>query len=81
MKGNNSSGFSTSSSNYNQFQMTGKISASGNIMSLLYENDFERRKCRWIIPKKIFSKTVVSEMAVSHGCNLKVCFSPFLQIL
>ena len=43
MKGNNSNGFSTSSSKYNQFQMTGKISASGNIMSLLYENDFERR--------------------------------------
>ena len=43
MKGNNSSGFSTSSSNYNQFQMTGKISASGNIMSLLYENDFEEQ--------------------------------------
>ena len=40
MKGNNSNGFSTSSSNSNQFQMTGKISASGNIMSLLY-NDFE----------------------------------------
>ena len=41
MKGNNSSGFSTSSSNYNQFQMTGKISASGNIMSLLYDDNFE----------------------------------------
>ena len=41
MKGNNSSGFSTSTSNYNQFKMTGKISASGNIMSLLYEDDFE----------------------------------------
>ena len=41
MKGNNSNGFSTSSSNYNQFQMTGKISASGNIMSLLYNDDFE----------------------------------------
>ena len=43
MKGNNSGGFSTSSSNYNQFQMTGKISASGNIMSLLYDDNFERK--------------------------------------
>ena len=43
MKGNNSNGFSTSSSNYNQFQMTGKISASGNIMSLLYDDNFERK--------------------------------------
>ena len=41
MKGNNSNGFSTSNSSYNQFQMTGKIGASGNIMSLLYDNDFE----------------------------------------
>ena len=41
MKGNNNNGFSTKNSNYNQFQMTGKISASGNIMSLLYEDDFE----------------------------------------
>ena len=41
MKGNNSSGFSTSNSNYNQFKMTGKISASGNIMSLLYDDNFE----------------------------------------
>ena len=43
MKGNNSGGFSTSSSKYNQFQMTGKISASGNIMSLLYDDNFERK--------------------------------------
>ena len=43
MKGNNSSGFSTSSSKYNQFQMTGKISSSGNIMSLLYEDNFEEQ--------------------------------------
>ena len=41
MKGNNSNSFSTSFSSYNQFQMTGKIGASGNIMSLLYEDDFE----------------------------------------
>ena len=41
MKGNNSNGFSTSGSSYNQFQMTGKIGASGNIMSLLYDDDFE----------------------------------------
>ena len=43
IKGNNSGGFSTSSRNYNQFQMTGKISASGNIMSLLYEDNFEEQ--------------------------------------
>ena len=41
MKGNNSNGFSTSNSSYNTFNMSGKISASGNIMSLLYEDDFE----------------------------------------
>ena len=41
MKGNNSNGFSISGSSYNQFEMTGKIGASGNIMSLLYEDDFE----------------------------------------
>ena len=41
MKGNNINGFSTSNSSYNQFQMTGKIVASGNIMSLLYDDDFE----------------------------------------
>ena len=35
MKGNNSKFFN------NQFKMTGKIGASGNIMSLLYDNDFE----------------------------------------
>ena len=43
MKGNNSNSFSTSSSKYNQFHMTGKISASGNIMSLLYEDNFEEQ--------------------------------------
>ena len=41
MKGNNSNGFSTGFSSYNTFNMSGKISASGNIMSLLYEDDFE----------------------------------------
>ena len=41
MKGNNSNGFSTSVSSYNAFNMSGKIGASGNIMSLLYEDDFE----------------------------------------
>ena len=41
MKGNNSNGFSKSVSSYNKFQMTGKIGASGNIMSLLYGDDFE----------------------------------------
>ena len=40
MKGNNSNGFSTNGS-CNQFKMTGKIGASGNIMSLLYEDEFE----------------------------------------
>ena len=40
MKGNNSNGFSKSNS-YNKFKMTGKIGASGNIMSLLYEDKFE----------------------------------------
>ena len=41
MKGNNSNGFSTSNSSYNTFNMSGKIGASGNIMSLLYEDEFE----------------------------------------
>ena len=41
MKGNNSNGFNTSDLSSNQFMMTGKIGASGNIMSLLYEDDFE----------------------------------------
>ena len=41
MKGNNSNGFSTGEDDVNQFQMTGKIRASGNIMSLLYEDNFE----------------------------------------
>ena len=48
MKGNNSNGFNTSNSSYNQFQMTGKIGASGNIMSLLYDNNFEGKL---IIPR------------------------------
>ena len=43
MKGNNSSGFSTGEEIFNQFQMTRKIGASGNIMSLLYGNDFEEQ--------------------------------------
>ena len=41
MKGNNSNGFSTSDLSSNQFMMAGKIGVSGNIMSLLYEDDFE----------------------------------------
>ena len=45
MKGNNSNGFSKSLNPgtrlSNQFRMTGKIGASGNIMSLLYEDKFE----------------------------------------
>jgi len=40
-KGNNSAGFSTSSSAYSYFVMTGKIAASGSIQSLLYGDDFE----------------------------------------
>ena len=43
MKGSNPNGFTidTKDSNRNKFVMTGKISASGNIMSLLYDDDFE----------------------------------------
>ena len=41
MKGNNSNGFSKGFSSCNKFKMTGKISASGNIMSLLHDDDFE----------------------------------------
>ena len=41
IKGNNSNGFSMSNSSFNQFRMIGKIGASGNIMSLLYEDEFE----------------------------------------
>ena len=41
MKGNNPDGFSSSSSKYSYFKMTGKIESHGNIMSLLYGEDFE----------------------------------------
>lgn len=41
MRGDNPNGFSISHSNYNIFIMTGKIKAYGNIMSLLYKDDFE----------------------------------------
>ena len=41
LKGDNSNRFSTSSTNYNQFNITGRVVLSGNIMSLLYEDDFE----------------------------------------
>ncbi len=60
MKGNNNNGFSTSSSNYNQFQMTGKISASGNIMSLLYDDNFERKltiPCNYCFYRMFFGCT------------------------
>ena len=41
LKGNNSNGFSTSIYKYNTFSITGKVEIGGNIMSLLYEDDFE----------------------------------------
>ena len=41
LKGNNSNEFSTSESKYNNFSITGKVELSGNIMSLLYGDDFE----------------------------------------
>ena len=41
LKGNNSSGFSTSSSKYNRFDIIGKVELGGNIMSLVYGDDFE----------------------------------------
>ena len=41
VKGNNSSGFSTSTSSYKMFTMSGTIEANGNIMSLLYGDEFE----------------------------------------
>ena len=41
LKGNNSTSFSKSTSQYSKFVMTGKIAASGNIMSLLYGDNFE----------------------------------------
>lgn len=47
MKGNNSSGFNMSSSAYKYFSMTGTIAAKGNIMSILYNDDFEDK---YIIP-------------------------------
>ena len=40
LKGN-SNGFSTSSSKYNNFSIKGKIELGGNIISLLYGDDFE----------------------------------------
>ena len=41
LKGDNSSGFSTSNSKYNKFSITGKVELGGNIMSLLYGDNFE----------------------------------------
>lgn len=41
MRGDNTNGFSLSITRRNIFIMTGKIEASGNIMSLLYYDDFE----------------------------------------
>lgn len=41
MKGNNPNGFSTSDSSYNTFTMSGTVEANGNIMSLLYNDNFE----------------------------------------
>ena len=41
MKGNNPKGFSTSTSIRKTFAMSGTIEANGNIMSLLYDDNFE----------------------------------------
>ena len=60
MKGNNSNGFSTSDSSYNEFNMTGKIGASGNIMSLLYEDNFEGKltiPCDWCFYEMFYGCT------------------------
>lgn len=47
MKGNNQQGFNSSAKidadRYNQFVILGKTQCSGNIMSLLYEDDFENK--------------------------------------
>ena len=44
MRGDNSNGFSSSyNSTYSKYRMTGKIAASGNIMSLLYPTGFETK--------------------------------------
>ena len=42
MKGNNSNGFNTQNS-YNTFTMSGTVEAHGNIMSLLYEDNFDEQ--------------------------------------
>ena len=41
MKGNNPNGFNTATWNYKKFTMSGTVEANGNIMSLLYDDDFE----------------------------------------
>ena len=43
MRGDNPYGLSSGMKNYSKFVMTGKISASGNIMSLLYPTGFETK--------------------------------------
>ena len=41
MKGNNPNGFNQSSNSRSSFTMSGTIEANGNVMSLLYEDNFE----------------------------------------
>ena len=60
MKGNNSNGFSTGFSSCNRFKMTGKIGASGNIMSLLHDDDFEGKltiPCDWCFYEMFYGCT------------------------
>ena len=60
MKGNNSNGFSTGFSSCNRFKMAGKIGASGNIMSLLHDDDFEGKltiPCDWCFYEMFYGCT------------------------
>ena len=43
MKDDNPNGFSTGRAKFSQIATTGKISSGGNVLSLLYENDFNKR--------------------------------------
>ena len=60
LKGDNSNEFSTSGSAYNNFSITGKVELGGNIMSLLYGDDFENNNTlpgTWIFYKLFYNCT------------------------
>lgn len=84
-KGSNSNGFNTSSSAYNNFTTSGTVEVNGNVMSLLYGDDFEgeltipNSYCFFFLFRNCTGLTSASGMSLPATTLTERCYSGMFE--